>query len=62
MTKPLYKGADLLQSPRIILLSNRISKRPAWGVPYEAFDEEDALKAIGLASKIVDCIRAILEQ
>ena len=31
------------------------------GVPYEAFDEGDALKAIGLASKIVDYVGAILE-
>jgi HEPN domain-containing protein len=31
------------------------------GVPYEAFDEEDARKAIGLASKIVDYVGTILE-
>jgi HEPN domain-containing protein len=32
------------------------------GVPYEAFDEGDALKAIGLASRIVDHVGAIFKE
>jgi HEPN domain-containing protein len=31
------------------------------GVPYEAFDDEDALKAIGLASKVIEQIQHIIE-
>jgi len=31
------------------------------GVPYEAFDNEDALKAIGLASQVIEYVRRIIE-
>lgn len=31
------------------------------GVPYEAFDNEDALKAIGLASQVIEYIQHIME-
>ena len=31
------------------------------GVPYEAFDEGDALKAIGLASQVIEYVRQIME-
>ena len=31
------------------------------GVPYEAFDEEDAQKAIGLASQVIEYVRRIME-
>ena len=31
------------------------------GVPYEAFDEGDALKAIGLASQVIEYVRQIID-
>ena len=31
------------------------------GVPYEAFDEEDASRAIGLATRVIDRVGAVLE-